>query len=236
MGRDDILTPEDSRALIVAHRGAWGDAPQNSLEAFQRAIGLGCDGIEIDVRRTADGRLVVLHDARVRGRLVTALTLAQLRARVRDGQAPLLEEVLELAAGRLIVDVELKQGGYESEVMAIVTRRLTADQYVVTSFDDAILPAVRHSAPEARTGLLLGPRLQRRELERRVRDTGAGFLAPHLSLARESLLHWAQGRGLGCWPWTINDRRLLARLTGDARVEAVITDRPERAPARGAPR
>jgi glycerophosphoryl diester phosphodiesterase len=215
--------------LVVAHRGAWGAAPQNSLDAFERAIGLGCDGIEIDVRRTADGRLAVVHDARVTGRPVGRLTHDQLQARVKDGQAPLLDEVLARVAGRVVIDLELKEGGYESEVMATVARHLTPDRYVVTSFRDAVLPAVKRSVPEARTGLLVGPRLRLRELDRRTRQTGADFLAPHVALARRGILGWAHDRELPVWLWTVNDPRLLRRLRADDRVAAIITDRPERA-------
>ena len=215
--------------LVVAHRGAWQGAPQNSLDAFERAVALGCDAIEIDVRRTADDRLVIIHDAWVAGRPVGRLEHRQLQARLKDGQVPLLDEVLELAAGRVVVDVELKEDGYVAEVMRAVAARLEPDQYVVTSFRDAILPQVKRCVPDARTGLLIGPRLRRRELERRARVTGADFLAPHVGLTRRGILTWAADHGLPVWVWTANDQRVLRRLTADARVGAVITDRPERA-------
>jgi glycerophosphoryl diester phosphodiesterase len=214
---------------VVAHRGGWGEAPQNSLDAFERAIGLGCDGIELDIRRTADGRLVIVHDARVAARPVGRLTHEQLRTRVKDGQAPLLDEVLELVAGRAIIDLELKEAGYESEIMATVARHLTPDRYVITSFRDAVLPAVKRSVPEARTGLLVGPRLRVRELDRRIRQARVDFLAPHVALTRRGILGWAGDRRLPVWLWTVNDPRLLRRLRRDDRVAAVITDRPERA-------
>ena len=60
--RDGWLALTAQAPLIIAHRGAWQSAPQNSLRAFETAIELGCDAVELDVRRTADGRLVVLHD------------------------------------------------------------------------------------------------------------------------------------------------------------------------------
>ncbi|MGP0051998.1 MAG: glycerophosphodiester phosphodiesterase [Solirubrobacteraceae bacterium] len=224
-----VKRPPGAAALIVAHRGAWGSAPQNSVEAFETAVLLGCDAIELDVRRTADGQLVVVHDARVRGRAVARLEHDQVRARMLDGQAPSLAEVLDLVAGRIVVDLELKEGGYVEQVMAIVAARLAPEQYVVTSFRDAVLPAVKRCVPETRTGLLLGRRHRMRELERRVRHTEVDFLAPHFSLLRPGLLRWAQARGLGSWVWTVNDARLLRILRAEPRVAAVITDRPDRA-------
>jgi glycerophosphoryl diester phosphodiesterase len=220
---------EHAAALVVAHRGAWGSAPQNSLAAFDAAVALGCDAIELDVRRTADRRFVVVHDAHVGGRPVARLEHHELQARVQRGQAPSLEEVLELAAGRIGLDVELKEDGHVEETMAIVAKHLAPDQYVVTSFRDAVLPAVKRCVPESRTGLLLSPRRRLRDLERRVRDTQVDFLAPHASLARGGLMDWAADRGLPSWVWTVNDPRVLRGLLGDERVAAVITDRPDRA-------
>jgi glycerophosphoryl diester phosphodiesterase len=96
------------------------------------------------VRRTGDGRIVLVHDARVRLRPVGRLEHHQLQAHLKLGQAPLLEDVLSVAAGRIIVDVELKEDGYVDAAMAAITQHLAPDQFVVTSFRPAVL---------ARTGL-----------------------------------------------------------------------------------
>ena len=217
----------DAAALVVAHRGAWGAAPQNSLEAFDQAVTLGCDAIELDVRRTRDGRIVVVHDARIGGRSVGRLEHHQLQARLKAGQAPPLEEVIELAAGRIVVDIELKEGGYVEQAMAIVAERLNPDQYVITSFRDSVLPDVKRCAPASQTGLLLSPRPSGRDLDSRVRATRVDFLAPHATLVRAGVLSWAAQRGLAAWVWTVNGSRALRALSADPRVTAVITDRPE---------
>ena len=228
---DAVVRGRDGAAIVVAHRGAWDPAPQNSLRSFEQAVSDGADAIELDVRRTADRRLVVIHDARVGGRIVGRLDRDELRARLKPGQAPELHDVLELAAGRIAVDVELKEDGYVDQAMAVVTAHLAPDQFVVTSFVDSILPAVRRAVPEARTGLLLTPGRQVRELGRRVAETGVQFIAPHAGLARAGLLLWAARRGLPAWVWTVNDQRSLTTMLGDPRVEAVITDRAQRAVA-----
>jgi glycerophosphoryl diester phosphodiesterase len=215
--------------LVVAHRGAWRPAPQNSLEAFEEAVQLGCDAVELDVRRTLDGRVVVVHDARSGIRPIAKLTHQELQGRARHRHAPALEEVLELVAGRIGVDLELKEDGYVEQAMAIVKRRLAPEQYVVTSFRDSVLPTVKRSAPAVRTGLLLSPNRQIGRLPRRVAATKVDFLAPHARLARAGVLTWAAARELPTWVWTVNDRRALRLLSQDPRVAAVITDRPDRA-------
>jgi glycerophosphoryl diester phosphodiesterase len=215
--------------LVVAHRGAWRPAPQNSLEAFEEAVQLGCDAIELDVRRTLDGRVVVVHDARSGIRPVAKLTHQDLQGRARHRHAPALEEVLELVAGRIGVDLELKEDGYVEQAMAIVKRRLAPEQYVVTSFRDSVLPAVKRIVPAVRTGLLLSPYRHIGQLPQRVATTKVDFLAPHARLARAGLLTWAAARELPSWVWTVNDRRALRLLGQDPRVAALITDRPDRA-------
>jgi glycerophosphoryl diester phosphodiesterase len=222
VGRDDHLT---RGPLIVAHRGAWGRAPQNSLRALEDAIAAGCEMVELDVRRTRDGQLVAVHDRRVRGTQVRELDHAELQARLAPGQAPRLAEMVELAAGRIALDVELKEHGYIEQVMGALAE-IGPGGFVVTSFLDAALSAVKQAAPEALTGLLVGPGGRARRLESRLRDTRADFLAPHARLARAGLLAWAANRGLDSYVWTVNDRRVLRTLAADPRVAALITDRP----------
>ncbi len=216
------------RALVVAHRGAWDPAPQNSLAAVRRAIELGCDAIEIDVRRTGDGRLVVVHDSAVRRRAVRRLTHDEVQARMAPGQAPLLRDLLDAAAGRLLVDVELKEDGYVEEAMALVADHLPPDSYVVTSFLARVLAQVKGQRPETRTGLLVAPGAAR-QAARRVRRIGADFLAPHLSLVRTGIVDWAAAEGMAAWVWTVNDEHAIRALGADPRVAALITDRPVRA-------
>lgn len=219
----------DVRApLVAAHRGAWRDAPQNSLQALSDAIAVGCEMVEFDVRRTRDGRLVAVHDARVGGAPVAALELDELRERLGPGHAPLLEEMVELAAGRIALNVELKDGGGAvGDIVAVLGRRLDPDAYVVSSFFDGVLAAVHATAPDTRLGLLLRPGRSPRRLEERLRATGASFVGLPTTLARAGLLAWAANRGLASYVWTVNDRRTLRTMLGDPRVWAVITDRPE---------
>jgi glycerophosphoryl diester phosphodiesterase len=212
--------------LVLAHRGAWDQAPQNSLAAIRRAAALGCDGVEIDVRRTADGRLVVVHDARLGWRAVSRLTHQQVQARMQAGQAPLLGEVLDAAsAERLLLDIELKEDGYVDEVVTLVQRHLPPDSHVFTSFATGVLAQVKRLVPETRTGLLLAPRAARLAA-RRLRETGADFLLPHVSLVRTGIVDWAASQGLASWVWTVNEDAAIQALNTDPRVAALITDRP----------
>jgi glycerophosphoryl diester phosphodiesterase len=191
----------------------------------RRAIELGADGIEIDVRRTADGFLIVVHDARLGWRRVGRLTHDEVRNRMSAGQAPLLGDLLDAAAGQVLVDIELKEDGYVDEVVTLVEQHLPPDSYVFTSFATGVLAQVKRHAPETRTGLLLAPRAARLAA-RRLRETGADFLLPHVSLVRTGIIDWAAGQGLASWVWTVNDDAAIQALNTDPRVAALITDRP----------
>ncbi|HLI59356.1 MAG TPA: glycerophosphodiester phosphodiesterase family protein [Solirubrobacteraceae bacterium] len=224
--------PRPRQPLVIAHRGAWDPAPQNSIAAFERAAALGADGVELDVRRTGDGRLVVVHDSRVGVQSVARLTAAQLRARLAPGQAPELEEVVAaLAPTPLLLNVELKEDGLVADTLPLLARHLVSERYIVTSFLDSPLLETRALAPEVRTGLLLAARRPARALERRIERVAPRLLALHTTLARTGLLDLADRRGLPAWVWTANEPRLLRALLADPRVQAVITDRPAEAVA-----
>jgi glycerophosphoryl diester phosphodiesterase len=206
---------------VVAHRGAWAEAPENSLEAFERAIELGADMLEFDVRRTRAGELVVHHDP-----------IAE------RGAAPLLTEVLALARGRVAIDVELKEDGYVEDVAQALRSGFDLEAVVVTSFLDAVVGQIGRRLPAVRTGLLLGvgrpPNLVRTRASElypitRARRCGADYLAPELRLARLGVLRRAHAAGYPALVWTVNRDADIAALLRDDRVAGVITDVPGRA-------
>jgi glycerophosphoryl diester phosphodiesterase len=222
----DPAAPSELRdSLVVAHRGTWSAAPQNSLAALEGAIALGCHMVELDVRRTRDGQLVAVHDPRIQGIKVATLDHAQLQGRLGPRQAPSLAQVLERAANRIRLDIELKEDGYVSEVSRTLAAHLAPDGYVVTSFHAGVLATIKDQAPETHTGLLVKPAAAL-GLEKRLERSGADFLGPHAHAARAGLLAWAAERGLPCYVWTVNHRRTLHAMLDDPRVAAVITDRP----------
>jgi glycerophosphoryl diester phosphodiesterase len=203
--------------LVVAHRGASAIAAENTLAAFEAAIAIGADMVEFDVRSTADGVLVVTHDP------LPSSSYEELQPR-----PPRLEEVVEVCAGRIGLDVELKEPGVESVVLDLVSARLAPHAFVMTSFIDGVVAAAKSRRPDVRAGLLLGEEtpLDAAEVLRRQEAASADFVAPHVSLLERGLA----ADGLSeLVVWTVNDEALLRRYLDDARVSAVVTDDPERA-------
>ena len=142
----DYIADADREAAIVAHRGAWHGAPENSLAAIERAITIGADIVELDIRKSADGELFIMHDdtlSRMAGieRDAETFSMAELQAialREDDGgehrattdqRVPTLKQALEVVRGRIFADLDLKDRDLFSEVAACA-REMNAASYV----------------------------------------------------------------------------------------------------------
>jgi glycerophosphoryl diester phosphodiesterase len=217
-------------------------AVENTLEAFADAIAAGADMIEFDVRRTSDGELIAFHDASVRGTAIGDLTRDEIES-ARGVRPPPFTEVLDACAGKIRLDVELKEDGYVPAAMALLQAALdkagadVAGQ-VVTSFLPAVIAQAKDAFPEVKTGLLVGtdgPFYHVREHYRQLfpaglaRQVRADYLAPHYKLARYGVVARAAAAGLPCLLWTVNDDADITRFARDPRVAAIITDRAARA-------
>ncbi len=205
---------------IWAHRGSHRAAVENTLAAFRLAIAERADGVELDVRATRDGEVVVFHDrdlARLAGdpRALAACARAELPP-IGGAPIPGLDEVLDevLAAG-LEVNVEIKAGA--AEVARLLALRPPSDReaIVVSSFDAAALGAVS------------GVRIAR--LFERAEELGDGELAGldgvhphHGACTPERVAAW-HARGLFVNAWTVNDPETARRLVGMS-VDGLVTD------------
>lgn len=231
--------------LIIGHRGASALAPENSLEAFEKAAADGADGVELDVLLAATGEVVVFHDdnlARLGGRphRIADLSLTEIRAvRLRSGAAiPLLDEVLEACGSRLLVNVELKASGISAAgVRALVEGVATAverggaalaSRILVSSFHPGAVRAWQRRAPGVRAGLLF-----EREASLPLRRAWALPLLRPFAVHPEGVLctpsacrRWKR-RGYRVNVWTVDapsDVRRFAALG----VDGLITNNPAR--------
>jgi glycerophosphoryl diester phosphodiesterase len=187
---------------IVAHRGASQEAPENTLAAFVKAVEIGADMIEFDVRRASDGRLVVSHDP----------------VRKRAPELPTLEETLRLTQGRIQLDVELKEPGCERDAIDLLLRYFPLSDFCITSFLAPTLRATRTIHPGIRTGLIFAI------WGEGVVSSDADFLAPHYRVAKK-----AEKIGKPLFVWTVDDPARTRRLFERPLVEAIITNNPRQA-------
>jgi glycerophosphoryl diester phosphodiesterase len=224
--------------LIIAHRGASSDAKENTIESFEKAMISGADMIEFDVRRTKDNVLIAFHDQITQGHLTRDLTfegISQL-ARHQGFEIPTVEDVLKWAKGKIKLDVELKEEGYEKETIELLMSYSEEDQFVITSFNDASLRVIKERYPNVKTGLILGKDIpsyhiltQLQELfpTKRCRKAKADFLVAHFKLLRVGFLERARRSHLPAFVWTVNDEEMIWKFLRDRRVYAIITDKPD---------
>lgn len=235
--------------LNIAHRGASAEAPPNTLAAFRRAMELGADGVELDVRLSADGVPVVIHDATVdrttdgTGR-VADLSLAALKELdagswfdpVFAGERiPTLEEVFEAIGATGLINVELKalpgeERGLEPAVVTLVRQHNLTDRVLFSSFNPFTLRRTRRLAPDIPLGFLYDAS----HLSRMARAAAALMprlrpeaLHPNWHLVSRALVDRAHRRGRKVIAWTVNDPRHMRRLVGLG-VDGIITDYPDR--------
>lgn len=141
--RQHLLAPGDGTVLVAAHRGDWRNAPENSLEAVELSIRIGVDIVEVDVRRTLDGVLVLMHNPSIKatttGRGLVSLSTYRrlLRKTLRSGcrlktaaKIPTLEEVLVASKGRVLLNLD-KAFGYCDEIIALAEKTGTLDQIIL---------------------------------------------------------------------------------------------------------
>jgi glycerophosphoryl diester phosphodiesterase len=177
--------------------------------------------VELDVRRTRDRELIVFHDAERRRRPIASLTRSEIED-LAGVLPPLLEEALELARGRIALDVELKEDGYVGEVADLLSGfAASGGDLIVTSFVDRVLAQLTELTPQLRRGLLL-----KRSIERaaeRARACGATIVLPKMKLVDEGLLSELSAAGLAVIVWDFMPAEHAALLS-DMRISGVITD------------
>lgn len=229
---------------VWAHRGASAYAPENTLPAFELALEQGAQGIELDVQRTADGALVVVHDETINrtsngfGRVVD-LTLEELRhctfsngfIGYRDVRLPTLREALDLLGPAGVrINIELKNAvepyhGMEEQVLAEVLDAGALDQVVFSSFNHFSLANLRDRVSPANLGLLISDGLF--DPWSYAKWFGAAAIHPHRLALRQPHFMWlCHEAGIRVHAWTVDDPGEVAELAALG-VDAVITNFPD---------
>ncbi len=230
-----------ARPLVIAHRGASGEAPENTIAAFELAIAQQADGIEVDIHLSKDNHPVVIHDFTLerttdgRGPVSqhTARELKRLDAGgwhghgFRGQRIQTLQELLERFRDRTRFWIELKGGskvypGIEERVVSILEVYDVVDRALIQSFDHEALARIRILNREVRLGALVaqppvGPEL--------MLGGVADAICPGVHMLTEEMLRGIREAGLDCHVWTVNEPAQMDRLAQWG-VSGIITDRP----------
>ena len=235
--------------IRIAHRGASGEglAPENTLAAFERAIQIGVDAVEVDVRASRDGKVVVIHDPTLdrttnRTGAVREMTLAQIRradagshlgSSFRGERVPTLEEVLDLTRSRALTLIEIKADYLAERVLEIVDRLDAASHVLIQSFDPDTVRRVKALDPTIPTALLVGKlptspsRIRARRMVKEILGLGANALTVWHATLTPQFFEEMRRRAVAVWTWTV-DEDVVMRDMVQLGVQGIITNYPDR--------
>jgi glycerophosphoryl diester phosphodiesterase len=228
----------NDRTEVMAHRGASASAPENTMAAIVRAISDGAHWVEIDVQRTADDAVVVIHDRdlmKIGGEpiVVSESRLEKIEAKdvgswfapkFANQRIPTLEEVLKKCKNKIKVNIELKYYGWDERlakrVVDIVEKVQMDNDIVIMSLEPKAIRQVKDMRPEWQVGLLSAAALTD------IVGENADFLAVHSRMASPGFVKQVHDAGKRLYVWTVNDAVGMMQMF-DLGVDALITDKPD---------
>ncbi|WP_457624005.1 glycerophosphodiester phosphodiesterase [Persephonella sp.] len=217
---------------VIGHRGAGGEKPENTLSAISHGISAGADIVEVDVRKTKDGKLVLFHDKDLKRLTGRAVPISQLdysfieeNVRIDGERIPLLEEALELVGGKAGIFIEIKEPETTPRIIQTVKENDAISWVCIISFYEEALSEAKKLIPEITTGLIY-MRPPGKILE--AKQIGADVVLPVKNLATEKAVRFAHRMGLKVVSWVINDFE-TAEIMYQKGVNGIASDYPSMA-------
>ncbi|HEV8289339.1 MAG TPA: glycerophosphodiester phosphodiesterase family protein [Candidatus Norongarragalinales archaeon] len=223
------------KPLVIGHRGASGELPENTMAAFKRAFDEGADGVELDVHLSKDGVPVVIHDetlARTTNStgLVRSKTLKELREldAGKGEKIPTLEEVLKLVVSKKkLVLIELKADGSPAPVVDVICKLKARERVIVPSFHKHLVREMKKIEPEIETGLIVATPIDYVATLNDLKAENAMLLS---ILANKSVVEKLHAAGKKVFVWTIN-KQPDAKKAKSIGVDGIVTNFPAMARA-----
>lgn len=227
--------------MVIGHRGASSVAPENTLAAVRKAVEIGVQGVEFDVRRTQDGQIVLMHDGTVdrttngKGK-VSELPFDQIKmleAGLHKGAAfggervPLLRNALGVLKGKAMPVIEIKDEGISKQVVSEVQAAGMVGEAAVICFNPKTLCETAQLEPAIRRALLIGEKAEKspEKLIAMTLDAAADHPNLHRSLATPECIEAFHAEDMPVWVWTVNDEQMMRQLI-DIGVDGITTDDP----------
>ncbi len=237
---------DSSAPLVIAHRGASMYAPENTIAAFELAVEMGADAIELDTMLTADGIPIVIHDQSLErttngSGIVSSKAVAEIKlldagsmfdARFAEEKIPTLEEVFYVVGKKILINVELKN--YASpfdrlpEIVAdLVMKMGLSDRVLLSSFNPIALIKAKRASEKIRRAALTGggPKIIRGFVDA---FTDYFALHPEVSLVNQKVVEKHHNAGHKVNVWTVNEKHVMMKLISMG-VDGLITDAPDTA-------
>lgn len=216
--------------LKIGHRGAKFYEPENTLRSFKKALELGVDAVELDVRRTKDGEVVVIHDPKVdrttNGKgLVSEFTLEEIKKLVTEKgeKIPTLGEALDFLGKRVKVLIELKEAGIEEAVLNLVHEKGLRRNVIIISFLEDVLRRIRELDGDIETGLIY---VRHEDPVKVALELKANYILPLYRFTSSAEIGKAHENGLKVIVWTINDDKEISEYAKKS-VDGITSDKPD---------
>lgn len=221
--------------LKIAHRGASKYAPENSLEAFRKAIKLKADVVEFDVRQTKDGRIVVMHDESVDRNtdgsgLIKNLTFKEIRKfHLPNGElVPTLQEAFDVLKNKCICKIHIKDRLIANKIAKIIKRNHIENSVIITSVIDSSLKKIKKIFPKikiARGGF--ETKIPIKDLIKKAKRVKADIVGIHRSIITKKLVEELHKNGLEIHVWPVNDKRTIEKMKKIG-VDGITTKYPDK--------
>jgi glycerophosphoryl diester phosphodiesterase len=216
--------------LKIGHRGARAYEPENTLRSFKKAIELGVDAIELDVRKTKDNKLVVIHNEDLSKTTngkgsVGELTLNEIKQFVADKneKIPTLSEAFQFLDKKVKILVELKEVGLEKEVIDLVHEKNLAENVIIISFHEVVLKKIRELDTKIATGLIY---VRHKNPVQTALDLDVQYLLPLYHFTHSANVKKAHENNLKMVVWTINKADEVAEYKKKG-VDGIASDKPD---------
>jgi len=210
----------------IAHRGFTKSFPDNTLEAYKAAVEIPVDGVEFDVRETADNRFIIHHDPQLQGKDINKMSHDEIRSIKLDGKylIPTLEETLDLLRNRTKPMIEVKEVWSTDSFLALLRARANLDDVIVTSFNHEFILKLSQLTPEIRRGVLTGRRVD--DPVGLIESNNADAIVVRCPFATMELIESVHAHNLSVHVWGCNNMDDIRR-TLKLDIDGIITDIPD---------
>lgn len=223
--------------LKIAHRGASNYAPENTLEAFKKAIQLKADIVEFDVHPTKDGKIIVMHDHNVKRTtdgigLIRNLSFKEIRKfHEPNGESvPSLQDVLDMLKNRCACKIHIKDRAMEKKVIKAIEKNHIENSAIITSEIFSVLKKIKQLSSKIKIelgGLGFREKISIDMMIRKAKRVKADIISPHHSITTEKLVKEAHKNGLEVHVWTVNDKDTIEKMKRIG-VDGITSDYPDR--------
>jgi len=216
--------------LRIGHRGARAYEPENTLLSFKKALEIGVNAVEFDVRKTKDNQLVVIHDSDVKRTtdgegLVSELTVKEIKelSAGKGEKIPTLKEALDFLNKKVKIVIELKEAGYEEEVLSVIYEKELQKNVIIISFKEKALRKVRDLDKQIETGLIY---VKQKNPLRTALELEASYLLSIFRFTHTKNITKAHENNLKVIVWTINTQEEVAEFLKKG-VDGIASDKPD---------